>query len=175
MKLSQQFDPKEPAPRLWRLGLSLFLVMGTGLLQAQEATDSAMARCREIPETAARAACYDAIMDTQKNQGQISPETQSILQENQRLREEMARRRKAGADDNRAGPTELVDRIAALETGPNGWIITLKNGQIWRQSINKRYHLQNGQQVRIYPTIWGESYRLSAEGNGAFIQVKRIR
>lgn len=175
MKLSQQFDSKEPAPVIWRFGLSLFLVMGSGLLQAQVDTEGALARCREIEDTATRAACYDALVDAENNQDQISPETRSILLENQRLREEMARRRKADTEKNQAETTELVDRIAALEKSPEGWIITLDNGQIWRQSINKRYNLHDGQQVRIYPTYWGSDYRLSAEGNGAFIQVRRIR
>lgn len=137
--------------------------------------DTAISKCRAIQEVAARAACYDALVDAEKNPAKQAPDIQQLLHENQQQREELARLRKAPADTIHEAPKELIDRISTLETGPSGWIITLKNGQIWRQRFNKRYHLQNGQQVRIYPTIWGSDYRLSAEGNGSFIQVRRIR
>jgi hypothetical protein len=71
--------------------------------------------------------------------------------------------------------TEVVSAITKLgERRPNEQVITLENGQIWRQTLTKRYPLRIGQEVRIYPTRWGDSYRLSALDRSGFIQVERI-
>lgn len=71
--------------------------------------------------------------------------------------------------------TELIDTIARLEQiGPSLWLITLESGQKWQQMISKRYTLQAGDEVRIYPTRWGNSFRLSSERAGGYIQVERV-
>ena len=71
--------------------------------------------------------------------------------------------------------SELIDRVAALEQlGPSLWIITLEGGQQWKQMISKRYNLTVGDEIRIYPTRWGSSYRLASERIGGYIQVERI-
>ena len=72
------------------------------------------------------------------------------------------------------GEEELIGRIAELQRGQNGWIVTLEHGQVWRQMNTKRYALREGQEVRIYPTRWGDSYRLSVVDGAGFIQVERI-
>jgi hypothetical protein len=87
----------------------------------------------------------------------------------------------AQADEGDAGlkrdlPPEVRATITALrETVPNSYIITLDNGQVWRQMRPKWYPLRVGHEVRIYPTGWGTSYRLSAIGISGFIQVERAR
>jgi len=71
---------------------------------------------------------------------------------------------------------ELRSTIAALrETVPNTFLITLENGQVWRQMEAKRYRLEIGDSVRVYPSRSGGSYRLSVEGINGFIQVERVR
>lgn len=71
--------------------------------------------------------------------------------------------------------SEFVGTIASLrETVPNAYVITLANGQIWRQVSPKRYPLRSGDPVRIYQSRWG-SYRLEADTSGTFIQVERVR
>jgi hypothetical protein len=69
---------------------------------------------------------------------------------------------------------ELIANIAALEErGRNLWLITLENGQTWAQIESKTYRLQVGDSVRIYPTRWGDSYRLTADRVSGYIQVRR--
>jgi len=58
---------------------------------------------------------------------------------------------------------------------PGRYLITLENGQVWRQMVAKRYRLRVGHNVRIYPSRWGKSFRLSAEELKGFIQVERVR
>lgn len=71
---------------------------------------------------------------------------------------------------------ELRSTIASLrELQPNQYVITLENGQVWKQMHSQRYALTKGQQVRIYPTRWGSAFRLSAEELGGFVQVERVK
>lgn len=77
-----------------------------------------------------------------------------------------------GKDDN--GESELIGRVLALEQPtPYVWVITLEGGQKWQQVTSKRYNLEKGDTVRIYPSHWGNNYRLSSEKAGGYIQVKR--
>jgi len=77
------------------------------------------------------------------------------------------------------GPDEaesvIVARIASFrEMEPDAYLITLDNGQVWRQSSPKDYFLREGAEVRLNPTRWGESYRLTDPDVGNFIQVERV-
>lgn len=88
--------------------------------------------------------------------------------------------RKAVEDDARLiegdkGKSELIGTIASLEERrPNLWLVTLTNGQRWLQMQNKPYFMEEGETVRIYPTIWGSSYRLTAPRLSGYIQVRRL-
>jgi hypothetical protein len=76
----------------------------------------------------------------------------------------------------REAPIEFVSTVVAVrETVPNSYVITLENGQVWRQMRPKWYPLRPGQTVRVHSTGWGNSYRLTAEDAGSFIQVERVR
>ena len=57
----------------------------------------------------------------------------------------------------------------------NRSLITLDNGQVWEQINSKRFALEKGDEVRIYPTRWGSSYRLASLSHKGYIQVKRLR
>jgi hypothetical protein len=73
-------------------------------------------------------------------------------------------------------PSEFYGTVAAVrETVPNTYVITLENGQVWRQTRPNRYPLQVGYRVRIYESGWGSSYRMSSEELRGFIQVERVR
>jgi hypothetical protein len=71
---------------------------------------------------------------------------------------------------------EFFGTIASLrETVPNRYIITLENGQVWRQMRPTFYPLRPGHRVRIYSTNWGDSFRMSSDELNGFIQVERVR
>lgn len=71
---------------------------------------------------------------------------------------------------------ELHSTIASFrELQPNQYVITLENGQVWKQMHSQRYALENGMPVHIYPTRWGSAFRLSADELGGFIQVERVK
>ncbi len=57
-------------------------------------------------------------------------------------------------------PPEIVATVAELhETVPNAWLITLDNGQIWRQNIPQRFALKPGNHVTLRGTNWGTAFR----------------
>jgi len=70
---------------------------------------------------------------------------------------------------------EIQARITDLrETVPHAYVITLDNGQVWRQTVPKNYGLREGIPVRIYYSRW-RAYRLTNEQLKSFIQVERVR
>jgi hypothetical protein len=78
--------------------------------------------------------------------------------------------------DERVASPEIRATVAELrETVPNSYLITLDNGQVWRQTVPARYGLREGVEVHLYPTRWGDSYRLTNETLRGSIQVERVR
>lgn len=85
--------------------------------------------------------------------------------------------RGAGArlETGRDGESALLDTVVKVESlRPNQLTLTLASGQVWRQMLPGRFPLRAGDAVRIYPTRWGKSYRLSSAAAPGFIQVERI-
>ncbi len=77
--------------------------------------------------------------------------------------------------ENAEGQEELIDVVTELtQAKPNMWLIRLASGQVWRQTHSRRYNLRKGDEVRIYPTQWGENYRLETERLSGFIQMLRV-
>src|SRR5205814_6021710 len=71
-------------------------------------------------------------------------------------------------------PVEIVAKVAELrQTVPNAYVITLDNGQVWRQAHPMPYPLRTGLVVRVRETKFG--YRLSAPELHGQIQVERVR
>jgi hypothetical protein len=71
---------------------------------------------------------------------------------------------------------EIVATVTALqELEPNAYLITLDNDQVWRQNRLKPNRLRVGTEVRLRPTRWGPSYRLTAPGINGYLQVERVR
>ena len=90
--------------------------------------------------------------------------------------DEFGLRRPRAASESQGDVEEMRGTIAALrQTVPNSFINTLENGQVWRQMRPQWYPLQVGHNVRIYPTRWGNSYRMSSVELNGFIQVERVQ
>jgi len=76
---------------------------------------------------------------------------------------------------NANGEDELHDTVTELvQSKPNLWRIRLASGQVWRQVHPKRYNLKVGDNVRIYPSRWGDDYRLQIDRLNGFIQISRV-
>ena len=71
-------------------------------------------------------------------------------------------------------PIEIVATVTELrQTVPNAYVITLDNGQVWRQAHPMPYPLRTGLVVRLRETTFG--YRLSAPELHGQINVERVR
>jgi hypothetical protein len=80
------------------------------------------------------------------------------------------------ADPGESVPPDIVAKVAELrETVPNSLLITLDNGQVWRQTTPEYYALRVGVDVRIYYSPRWRSYRLTNEALRRYIQVERVR
>lgn len=89
--------------------------------------------------------------------------------------ENFGRSRTSKVIENAEGQEELIDVVTELTMAkPNMWLIRLASGQVWRQTHTRRYNLRKGDEVRIYPTQWGENYRLETERLSGFIQMVRV-
>ena len=70
----------------------------------------------------------------------------------------------------------MTGQVAAVrEILPGRIEVTLTNGQVWRQTNSDRYNLLVGHEVRIYPTGFGQYFRLSSKELRSFIQVERVK
>ncbi len=73
------------------------------------------------------------------------------------------------------GRTQIDATVASLRAARDGsWLITLSNGQVWQQTDLEKLDLKEGYSVRIYPSMWGPGFRLSAHEIKGFIQVTRV-
>jgi len=81
----------------------------------------------------------------------------------------------AAANAPEAPPEDVIAAVASLrEIVPNRFMITLDNGQVWRQIVPQPYALRQGSEVRIYYSRWN-TFRLTNEQLRGFIQVERVR
>jgi hypothetical protein len=133
-----------------------------------------VAQCVDLESEAARRDCFAAQVDEVLEQ-RAAPASHAAEPESaaERATEPAmpAQRQPEHQDEE-----EYFGTITALrERLPNAYVITLDNGQIWQQVQPEAYPLRPGLEVRIYPTNWGDSYRLIAADTGRHIQVRRIR
>jgi hypothetical protein len=124
-----------------------------------------VSECVKLTTPEARLACFEAQVEGAKT---ATPATAPAASGSQ------------GSDAGTAGDeepevAEIQARITDLrETVPHSYVITLDNGQVWRQTVPKNYGLREGIPVRIYYSRW-RAYRLTNEQLKSFIQVERVR
>lgn len=81
--------------------------------------------------------------------------------------------RKPEADEEQLN--SLTDTIDALKKDPYGkYVVTLKNGQVWKQMETGRIRLSNGDSVTIRRGVLG-SYLMTKAGSKSSVRVKRAR
>ena len=178
--------------------LMLFMVMGAANnVMAEQPLTVDVSPCVNIKSAIERLDCYDELAHQARQTRSdreavdlIEPEA-AVVQRSpaveqvpvtERAKSEIGRVTEENfglPPEKREDETDLIELHATIskleEYIPDRYLITLENGQVWRQMVAKRYQLRVGYNVRIYPMRWGESFRLSAEGKEGFIQVERVR
>lgn len=139
------------------------------------------ARCLEIESPDERLACFEGEVGEARSNPRAAPAAAApaAAPAPPPASPPPARTVDIGNPSQRQSPDaqgEFVGSIAALSfRAPNKYLVTLDNGQIWEQQVAERYLLRVGQRVRVYPSRWGEAYRLEADDLNGFIQVTRVR
>jgi hypothetical protein len=135
------------------------------LTPAQPTVEAGIAECAAIESAVARLDCFDALARRTRAADDLRP---------QAAVPERSSRREARAADRDL--REHVSEVAALrEIQPGRIEVTLTNGQVWRQTNSERYNLLVGHEVRVYPTGFGQYFRLTSTKARGFIQVERVR
>jgi len=152
--------------------------------------------CAELASAEARLACFDAQVEaarrarpgSDERRGPVADEPSAgapapsertapaeVRQEPARTAGPLGvRTEQRDTRESDAAPSEIVARVAELrETVPNSYVITLDNGQVWRQTRPMAYPLRQGLDVRIFKARWG--YRMTNPKLRGFIQVERVR
>jgi hypothetical protein len=149
--------------------------------QEAESVTVDVGECTTLQSPEERLACYEAHVAAEL--GKRDAATQAAGPDTAAAAEPPARATStssAGAAQPTAAPDEepreIVGTVASVrETIPNTYVITLEDGQVWRQTYPEKYPVRAGHRVTIRPTRWGSSFRLSAESVHGSIQVERVR
>lgn len=131
------------------------------------AADDALLECRQIEDIAERVACYDEIVDSQSEPDEV-PDAQSLFGKND-------------ADAKRIVETTLdieqIDRVEAVitdvrESANRKLVVTLDNGQTWRQLDNQPMRLKTGEAVIVREASLN-SFLMEKKSGSRSIRVKR--
>ena len=147
-------------------------------------------RCLQIESQDARQDCFAAEVDqvlqqreAEESEPAAADSESSARRRDRRQQTELAAEESAPPTQVRtAEPTdfdgeEFFGTVVELrEYKPSAYILRLDNGQIWQQTEPKQYPLRVGLEVRIYPTRWGNNYRLTGlDSGGRHIQVRQVQ
>ncbi|RZV35487.1 MAG: hypothetical protein EX272_10525 [Chromatiales bacterium] len=131
------------------------------------AVDEALTQCRQIEEIEERVKCYDKFVDSQSASDAV-PDAESLF----------------GRDDAEAKrivettlAIEQIDHVEAVVTGvrksaTRKLLVTLDNGQVWRQLDNQTLRLKNGEWVIVRKASLN-SFLLEKKSGSRSIRVKR--
>jgi hypothetical protein len=170
----------QPSPSSAANAAFLLLLFASG---AALADDTALLRCRGIPDSSARLACYDALVvtpaevravDTPQGKPPVQPESRAAPQApKQQATEQFGMEQKARKEDT-------LETIESYIPGAfEGWKprtrFALANGQVWQISDDSaRVHYIDNPKVSIRRGALGSFY-LEIEGTNISPRVKRLQ
>ena len=152
---------------------------GAGAVPATGATAAAIAGASAAAVTGtstAAGASTGALIPSSTNVGEpVSPGTAPAVYSQKSASEPRSAENGGRAERSPARePVEIVATVTELrQTVPNAYLITLDNGQVWRQAHPMPYPLRTGLVVRVRETSFG--YRLTAPELHGQINVERVR
>jgi hypothetical protein len=157
---------KTPKRALHAAGIAAIFTSAAAMQFAAAQVNVDVSNCVELTEPEERLACFEAQVEAARNApapaatGGAAAESAS---------------RNEGFEDKAEARPDIIAKVTELrETVPNSSLITLDNGQVWRQTVPDYYPLRPGSEVRIYYSRW-RAYRLTSPTLRGFIQVERVR
>jgi hypothetical protein len=140
-----------------------------------------MAACAEIPDAVQRATCYDKEVARLRGQGSspsASPSPARPAGSAPAATADFGSEALASRSHPADQPATLEARISALQELQQGvYVITLDNGQVWRQPERRAaFELKIGDKVTISKATMG-AYRLWLDSRGSkqWVRVVRVR
>jgi hypothetical protein len=165
----------------WRGALAIAAVIGSvGQIHALLAQGDAsltvdVGECVTLQSPEDRFACYERKVDAAQNRA-VSPGASPAARSVALPGASPQAASRPGTSPLAASPPAIVATVTAVEeTVPNAYLITLDNGQVWRQNRPQWYPLRPGHRVNLTTTRWGKSYRLTVQELKGFIQVERVQ
>jgi len=145
------------------------------LAAAQVSVD--VSNCVELTSPEARLACFEAQVEAARGAPPAppAPPASSAAPAAGAAAAGSASSGRDAGDDGDEAPADIFAKVAGLrETVPNSYLITLDNGQVWRQTVPEIYPLRVGSDVRVYYSRW-RAFRLTSPVLRGYIQVERVR
>jgi hypothetical protein len=159
-----------------------------GGAQARRVLTVDVGECVDLARGEERLACFDAQVERAREGGAAPRATGAAsVAEGARAGEAISaleaapvQRPADGGDrlrgrDSPSTPLVVAGVTELRQTVPNAFLITLDNGQLWRQVQPLRYRLRVGMQVQIYAPSLGKTLRLKTDDLRGYIQVERVR
>jgi hypothetical protein len=162
------------------------LLCGVAVAQGSGETGAAIGACARIEDQAARLECFDTVARSSRGVETAPSPAPPAAVESQRSAAApptaaatapapaASSRREARASGKAEG--EVLSSVTALrEIQPGRVEVTLANGQVWRQTYSDSYNLLVGHEVKIYPSGFGKSFRLTSIEVRGFTRVERVK
>ncbi len=144
--------------------------------------------CRALPSAVARLDCYDQLVDAHAGSTNQAPRTKTAEQVEPSAAEPIGDishetlfgktegevRKSVEEATGSRNIDRIESRVSKIRTSNTGQaIITLENGQVWKQTDSSTLRLSDHDDVIIRRAIFG-SYRLTKSGHNRPMRVKRI-
>ena len=149
------------------------------------ADDDALSECRQIEDIEERVTCYDGVVDSRysgESSERDATDAPSLTTESSTVPDAQSLFGTKDAEARQIVESTLaieqIDEINATvsnvrESASEKLIVTLDNGQVWRQLDNKTLHLKSGDVVIVRKASLS-SFLLEKESGSRSIRVKRV-
>jgi hypothetical protein len=157
--------PPRTNRKLQTTGIAVVFASAAAIQWASAQVNVDVSSCVELTEPEDRLACFEAQVEAARDTP-AAPAAPTA---------DGASRGQGFERKSETTPPDILAKVTELrETVPNSSLITLDNGQVWRQTVPEFYPLRPGSEVRIYYSRW-RAYRLTSPVLRGYIQVERVR
>src|SRR5688572_23569492 len=129
------------------IGLAAFVASGAVVESVGAQADPVtidVSQCVNLPTPEQRLACFEAQVETARTAPPAAA-APAAAPAAAAPAAAASSSRGPGVEEERADPPDIHAKVAELrETVPNAFLITLDNGQVWRQTVPERYPLRVG-------------------------------
>ncbi|MBL4877913.1 hypothetical protein [uncultured Hyphomonas sp.] len=164
--------------RIWCIAGMVFALGATAT--AQDVSTDDVYACTSVAEDADRLACYDAAVGRLQEAEAAGDVTTVTRKEVEQVRQDSfgfsipsLPSLMIGKSDKDTSLKEVVLPVKAVRGARGNLVITLENGQVWRQIDSKPLRNNDQTEAQIYEAALG-SFKMKLDGGVAF-RVERVK